>query len=286
VDADCTGGKWCDESVSTCTSPLANGAAMPTDAPHTNPALDGRCSASAGALVCASGVCDGVDNECGYANGDGPCNATNAPTVCRSGACSSDGTCEPVSGCNVDADCPAGNWCNVTAHTCTPKLANGAPIPSDPAHRSPALAGACTDAVGQLVCVAAACDVKNNECGYANGDGPCTTATGPSVCQSGACSADGTCEPNGGCNVDADCTNPATPACAPASHTCQAATDAGAPDDAGPAAAVPDRGYVEGGGGCSVAREPARRASPLELFAVVALAVGVGARRRPRTRQR
>src|SRR6185312_9782289 len=49
------------------------------------------------------------------------------------------------------------------------------------------------------------CDTKDNECGYANGDGPCTQGNAGTVCRSGMCSTNGNCEPMGGCNVDADC---------------------------------------------------------------------------------
>ncbi|HEX3344524.1 MAG TPA: MYXO-CTERM sorting domain-containing protein, partial [Polyangiaceae bacterium] len=92
-------------------------ASVPVDAPHQNPTLDGQCTPAAATLVCQSGVCDSHDNECGYANGDGPCTAGTAGTVCRSGACSTNGTCEPVGGCNADGDCPGGA-CNTTTHTC------------------------------------------------------------------------------------------------------------------------------------------------------------------------
>src|SRR6185312_11801954 len=106
-----------------------------------NPTLDGTCTVSAGLLVCASGVCDTTDNDCGYADGDGPC---VSGTVCRSGACSSNGTCEPAGGCNVDADCTAGDWCNESTHACTPTEANGIAMPNDPSHSNPTLDGNCT----------------------------------------------------------------------------------------------------------------------------------------------
>lgn len=205
VDADCTGGNWCDESTHTCTPKLGNGVPVPTDPPHTAPTLNGTCTAGAGALVCTSGVCDVTDNKCGYANGDGPCTGATGPTVCRSGMCSVNLTCEPAGGCDVDADCTGGDWCNEAAHTCTPPLANGTPVPTDPTHTGPTLNGTCTVAAGALVCASTVCDTNDNECGYANGDGPCTAADGPIDCRSGACSTNLTCEPSGGCNVDADC---------------------------------------------------------------------------------
>lgn len=205
TDADCPPGDWCNESIQTCTPRLANGTPLPVDPAHTNPTLNGTCTGAAAVLVCQSGVCDTVDNKCGYANGDGPCNSTNGPVVCRSGACSANGVCEPAGGCNVDADCAGGTWCNESTHTCTAKLANGIAIPSDAAHLNPTLNGTCTAAAAALVCQSGVCDAADNKCGYANNDGPCNSAIGPVVCRSGVCSANGLCEPAGGCNVDADC---------------------------------------------------------------------------------
>ena len=218
VDADCSAGNWCNETAHTCTPTGANGVAVGNDPAHTNPTLDGTCTAASGMLTCTSGVCDTNDNECGYANGDGPCTTGNAGTVCRSGACSTNGTCEPVGGCNVDADCSAGNWCNESAHACTPTIANGMTVGTDPGHASPVLDGTCTAAAGALTCTSGVCDTNDNECGYANGDGPCTTANGGTVCRSGTCSASGVCEPSGGCSVDADCASGTW--CNETTHTC------------------------------------------------------------------
>jgi hypothetical protein len=205
VDADCAGGNWCNESAHTCTPKLVNGTPVPNDPPHANPTLNGVCSPTAASLVCLSGVCDGADNDCGYADGDGPCLPANGAVVCRSGACSVNGTCLPAGGCNVDADCMGGNWCNEGMHACLPKIANGGAMPNDPPHSNPTLDATCTTDAATLVCVSAVCDKADNECGYANGDGPCSPADAATVCRSGACSADATCMPAGGCNVDADC---------------------------------------------------------------------------------
>ncbi|MBS2030050.1 MAG: hypothetical protein JST54_19265 [Deltaproteobacteria bacterium] len=213
VDADCTGGQWCNESTHTCTAQLPNGTPIPTDGSH----VTGTCTPASGALVCTSGVCDTTDNACGLADGDGPC---TTGSVCRSGACSVSGTCEPASGCNADGDCSSGNWCNESTHRCTPTLADGTAVPTDGSHSNPTLDGTCTTAAGALVCTSGVCDTADNACGYANGDGPCDATSGPNVCRSGACSSNGTCEPSGGCNVDADCTNPATPTCDTSTHTC------------------------------------------------------------------
>jgi len=122
-DADCTGGDWCEESTATCMPKLPNGSAIPVDAPHTNPSLNGECVPAAAALVCASGVCDTKDNKCGYANGDGPCTTGTGSTVCRSTACSVDGTCESLGGCNVNGDCP-GSSCDTTTHACVATAAD------------------------------------------------------------------------------------------------------------------------------------------------------------------
>ena len=223
VDADCTGGNWCMESTHTCTAELPNGVAIPNDPPHTSPTLNAVCTAGAGLLVCISGVCDTNDNDCGYANGDGPCTpgpTGNGAAVCRSGQCSVNLTCEPAGGCNVDADCSGGKWCDESVHTCMPQLPNGTPVPTDGPHTNPTLNGVCTAGAGALVCISGVCDTNDNDCGYANGDGPCTAGNASTVCRSGACSTVGTCEPNGGCNVDADCTagnwcNETTHACTP-----------------------------------------------------------------------
>jgi MYXO-CTERM domain-containing protein len=233
VDADCTGGNWCSESTHTCTPKLSNGTAVPTDPPHTNPTLNGTCTAAAGTLTCASGVCDTADNKCGYANGDGPCNMANGGTVCRSGACSTNGLCVPAGGCNVDADCTGGNWCLESTHTCTPQLPNGTAVPTDPPHTNPTLNGTCTAAAGTLTCVSGVCDTTDNHCGYANGDGPCTPATGGTVSRSGYSTTSGICEPNGGCATDADCG--AGNWCNETQHTCTPQLDNGTaiPTDSG-----------------------------------------------------
>ncbi len=218
IDGDCSAGNWCAIATHTCTPTLANGKPVPSDPPHQSPTLDGTCTPQASALVCTSGVCDTKDNLCGYDVGEGPCTKQDAIKVCRSGACSVNGLCEPAGGCNVDGDCSAGNWCNVGAHTCTPTLANGKPVPSDPPHKTPTLDGKCSAAAGTLVCTSGVCDTKDDLCGYLDGDGPCTQQNGATVCRSSKCSANGLCQPSGGCNVDADCSNGNW--CAMATHAC------------------------------------------------------------------
>ncbi len=114
LDADCTGGKWCNETAHVCTSPLANGQPIPNDPPHSSPTLSAMCTQAAAMLVCASGVCD-TDNLCGYADGDGPC--TDSST-CRSAMCSTNGLCEPPGGCNVDSDCATTQYCDTPTNMC------------------------------------------------------------------------------------------------------------------------------------------------------------------------
>ncbi|HEX7604449.1 MAG TPA: hypothetical protein VF316_22675 [Polyangiaceae bacterium] len=298
VDADCSAGNWCAEATHTCTGKLPNGTAIPTDGPHTNPTLNGTCTAQAGGLVCQSGVCDTADDKCGYADGHGPCSASDGgSSVCRSGSCSLNGTCEPSGGCNTDADCSAGQWCNESAHACTPQLPNGTLVPTDGPHTNPTLNGTCTQQAGALVCTSGVCDTADNECGYANGDGPCTSSNASKVCRSSTCSADGTCVPNGGCNINADCTNPATPYCNTTTHKCEAAsdagTDAGSPTDAGAADTGVDdatlgpdsavEGFVEGGGvSCAVGRAPGAP-TPVPMGLLVGLGVALRAMRRRRS---
>ncbi len=204
ADGDCAAG-FCDIGAHTCTAKVANGGAMPKDAGHVKPTLDGTCNAAAAALVCQSGVCDPKDDHCGLALGDGPCTQQNALLVCRSGACSVGGTCLAKGTCNVDGDCAAGSWCSISTNTCKPTIANGSPLPSDPAHAKPALDGTCTPEAAALVCASGACDPKDALCGLAAGDGPCTQANGSVVCRTGACSVKGVCLPLGGCNFDSDC---------------------------------------------------------------------------------
>ena len=240
-DTDCPSSEWCKESTKKCAAKLANGAAIPTDASHTNPTLGGVCTPPAATLVCASGVCDSSDDKCGYATGDGACTAVTAALVCRSGACSTDGVCEPAGGCEVDADCGGGTWCKQSAHKCVARLANGAGIPTDPTHANPVLNGACTAAAGALVCATGVCDAADGKCGYATGDGPCTVTT-VSLCRSGACSADGACEPAGGCEVDADCTGGTW--CKESAHKCVAKLRKGAALPNDPTHTAPTLGGV------------------------------------------
>jgi hypothetical protein len=112
-------------------------------------------------------------------------------------------------GCAVDSDCPAADYCNTPTSTCVPKLPNGQGIPNIAGH-SPALTGTCQDGVGVAVCASGACDIADNECGLANGDGPCVPGdAGVAVCRSGQCNSAGVCGPPAtvGCTVDSDCSS-------------------------------------------------------------------------------
>lgn len=207
VDGDCTSDKWCRAAA--CVAKLPNGTAMPTVGGH-QPPLNGQCTTAAGTAVCASGVCDTTDNACGYAGGTGPCTTGNAGTVCRSGSCSNSGVCVNAGSCVVDSDCSSSQWCN--AGSCAGKFANGTAIPVVVGH-TPVLDGHCTAPAGTTVCTSAVCDISDDACGYANGNGTCDGTSGPVVCRSTICGTTGT---NAGkcvaCNVNGDCQSP-TPAC-------------------------------------------------------------------------
>ena len=174
-DASCAAGDWCNESPGACTPKLPNGAPIPTDPPHTNPTLNGTCTAAAGGLVCASGVCDATDNECGFANGDGACTQANGPTVCRSGACSSNGRCEPSGGCNVDTDCTLPETCGGggAANVCGNRCANVTCPATDPCHDA-----VCDPATGN-------CSNRAKPDGTTCSDGNACTSN--DVCTSGLC---------------------------------------------------------------------------------------------------
>lgn len=120
-DAACGAGKWCNESIKSCVSVVANGSPLPVDPMHTSPQLTGTCTNFAAAVVCASGVCDTNNNTCGYNAGDGPCTQSDGNAVCDSGICSVSGVCEPSGGCEINADCGSGSQCSVSK-VCIPAL--------------------------------------------------------------------------------------------------------------------------------------------------------------------
>ncbi len=182
VDADCPNG-WCNISAKICANKIPNGTQVPSDPPHANPTLDGKCSGPAATLTCVSGVCDPKDDKCGLLSGTGPCTPQNGPIVCRSGLCSAGGVCIDPGTCASDADCPDA-WCNIAAQKCTPKVPNGNAVPTDPGHTTPKIDGKCNPEAGKLVCVAAVCDPKDDKCGLSDGT-PCDPKA--NQCRSGQC---------------------------------------------------------------------------------------------------
>jgi len=115
-DTMCSENEWCDNPTAEafggdCLPDLANGDPIPTSAMHTPP-LEGVCTPDAAQVVCASRVCDEVDNLCGYGVGTGPCNPATAQVVCRSGVCDANEVC----GCTADSQCgdtASGKVCDV-----------------------------------------------------------------------------------------------------------------------------------------------------------------------------
>ena len=234
VDADCGSTEFCARATFTCTTKLASGAALPSDALHTT------CGASAVNAACVTGLCNAVtstcaaansttctlaaectDNrcgsngKCGASNGESGCTALNAAALCQSGVCAStSGTCVPAGGCWNDSDCATGQHCDQHAFTCASNLAAGGTIPSDGLHDGTcsaanatalcasglcnATANTCAAATGADCATASQCVVNacgsNGKCGLTAGQFACTAATA-SVCQSGTCSVSGACIP-------------------------------------------------------------------------------------------
>ncbi len=92
VDADCAASQWCNAPAGgsgTCTAKLADGTPLPT-----MPVSVATCSASVGARVCQSGVCDPASDRCGSA------------------------------ACTKDSDCPSGDYCRSDG-TCVTKVSEG-----------------------------------------------------------------------------------------------------------------------------------------------------------------
>jgi uncharacterized repeat protein (TIGR01451 family)/MYXO-CTERM domain-containing protein len=195
TDSECTGGKWCNEAAHLCADRLGNSAALPTDPPHTNPTLDGVCTAAAAALVCQSGACDTKDNLCGLTLGSGPCDASTGATVCRNGACDA---AAGVCGCVTNADCSsAAPNCDAN-HACV-----GCTKDAD-----------CGGTTSGLVCDATteACVAGCRGTGNGCPDGETCTSTDATP---------GTCAPPTGCTTDTDCGDLTSgKVCDPGSQTC------------------------------------------------------------------
>jgi MYXO-CTERM domain-containing protein len=62
---------------------------------------------------------------------------------------------------------------------CEPKLANGVSLPM-----TPSTVATCSTTVGERICISTVCDPKNNQCGFALGEGPCTSTA---ECDTGTC---------------------------------------------------------------------------------------------------
>ncbi len=154
-----------------------------------------------------------------------------------------------ASGCTADNQCADSQFCNTQTATCVGDLPSGTPIPTITGH-TPVLDGVCASGVGEAVCDAGVCDMSNNECGLANGNGPCTATNGPTLCQSGACSQNGNCEPSGGCNVDGDCAGGEL--CDMATNMCIPLVDAGVDGGEGGGTGVDASGVADAGEGGSV----------------------------------
>ena len=176
-------------------------------------ACDGTCVINLNGTVVASSTASASMAVAAFSIPVGSPFVTGTNTLSFVVTSSSDGTSGlqvvSISGtsfrCTADNQCGAAQFCNTQTGSCVPTLANGTPIPTISGH-TPVLNGVCASGVGASVCDAGVCDMSNNECGLANGNGPCTVTNGATLCQSGACSVNDTCEPQGGCNVDGDCT--------------------------------------------------------------------------------
>lgn len=81
--------------------------------------------------------------------------------------------------CKNDLDCASTQFCDDSgdANTCTPKLANLAPLPQG------SIGGQCTDESGARACLAGACESDDDRCGLLDG-ARCETAA---RCRSGRC---------------------------------------------------------------------------------------------------
>ena len=181
VDADCTGGNWCNE-----THPHLHAEARQRRrrSPPTGRTRTRRSTARAPRRAGDAGLRQRRlrpdDNACGYANGDGPCTAAQAAPSCAAPArAAPNGTsASRRAAATSTPTAPPASGATRPTHTCTPKLANGSRCRPIAAHTNPTLDGTCTPAAGALVCSSGVCDTKDNDCGYANGDGPCTGADG------------------------------------------------------------------------------------------------------------
>lgn len=266
VDADCANDSFCDRTTRVCAQRLSAGSPLPNDGLH-----DGACTDALAAAVCTGGLCNGLTQtcggpagatcaavadcannvcgsnaKCGYPSGTGACTAGSAVTVCQSGTCGANSSlCVPADagGCARDGDCADGQYCDASTLHCAARLAAGATLPTDDAHKTctdgrntacasglcNAVAGTCGAPVGQACNAAGACAGnvcgRNQLCGLADGQPGCTAGT-TAVCQSGVCAAGGVCGALG-CAADADC--PASAFCDGTAGLCRAKLAVGQP---------------------------------------------------------
>ncbi len=200
-DDDCTATEYCSADLGACRPKVPNGAPIPYEPDHLPP-VDGTCTETNAAIVCASGEC-GADGKCGLPNGEGPCTVLD-PLVCRSSSCSATGdVCKPAGGCVLDADCAASEWCSTLTFSCVDKLPNGELIPTIPGH-VPTLVGLCVLGLGDAICQSGVCDDDDNRCGYLPGNGTCTELNAGDVCRSGVC-VEGVCGAPPECTMNDDC---------------------------------------------------------------------------------
>ena len=215
ADTDCNQStQFCNTQTAACVARIANGQPIPTISGH-NPPLNGTCTGSVGAAVCATSLCDS-NNLCGWAAGHSGCDAATAGR-CQSGICSVSGVCLDPGTCAVDGDCTTSQFCNTQTKACTAKESNGTAIPSFTGH-SPPVTGQCNLQVAPVVCASNVCDTADNACGYGDGRGTCDGTSGPLVCRSGVCAPTGICQPASGCTADNMCVS--TQYCNTASHAC------------------------------------------------------------------
>jgi hypothetical protein len=248
-DSDCKSGNWCSEAggSSSCHATLPNGALLPercTPSVGSRGCASGACDVADNkcGLALGNGTCSS-SAECrlGVCVTRGPntgkCKACNTGSDCSGGtpACT-DNSCAPCDGifgattkspcpvytyrfcnlgtgtcnanCQMDGDCGSLMWCSGTGSSsiCRAILPNGAPLPEP-----------CTPSVGTRACASGACDVADNKCGLALGNGTCSSSA---ECRLGVCVTRG---PNTGkckvCNTASDCSG-ATPSCT--GNTCAA----------------------------------------------------------------
>lgn len=133
--------------------------------------------------------------------------------------------------CTGDSDCKDSEWCS--QNVCIPKTPNGEPLPN-----VPPIAGECTRANGERVCVSEVCEPDDDRCGLKN-ESPCEGVN--ERCRSNICfPADRLCgKPDGEpCNDSVECR----------SDVCKEGRCHGCASDAEcPANSVCDRGKCEEG---------------------------------------